>query len=118
MLTQSQPLDPKFCEKMKLDKNDEFDCSEKEIKTQFIGKMFDDSPEENKKRKITLGLRLYWFWRSISDGLYDIKYAIRNYFKWYKTIRQLRPWEGFSGLTSVMITHLNDYIDTEEKYGH
>ena len=118
MLIQSQPLDPKFCEKMRLDKNDDSDFSEKEIKAQFIGKMFDDIPEENNKRKGTLGLRISWFWRSITDGLYDIKYAIRNYIKWRKTIRQLRPWEGFSGLISVMITHLNDYIEAEEKYGH
>jgi len=119
MLIQSQPLDIKYCEKIGLEKDDEISgFSEKEIKAQFIGKMFDDSPEENKKRKITFRLRLIWFWRGISNGFYDIKYAIRNHFKWRKTIRKLRPWEGFSGIINVMITHLNDYIATEEKYGH
>jgi len=118
MLIQSQPLDPKFCKKMGLEKTDDSDYSDKEIKTQFIGTMLDDVLEKSNNRKETLGLRLYWFWRKITDGVYDLKYFIRNYFKWRKTIMKLRPWEGFSGLISVMITHMNDYIETEEKYGH
>jgi len=37
MLMQSQPLDPKFCEKMGLNKDDgETGFSDKEIKEQFI----------------------------------------------------------------------------------
>ena len=119
MLTQSQPLDPKFCEKMGLNKIEtEAGFSDKEIKEQFIGGMFDNLMEEGNKRKVTLGLRLYWLWRDIKNFFYDTKYAIRNHFKWQKTIRKLRPWEGFSGLISIMITHLNDYIETEEKFGH
>ena len=30
----------------------------------------------------------------------------------------MRPWEGFDGLIDVIQTHLRDYIETEEKYGH
>ena len=119
MLLQSQPLDAQFCERMDLNKKDaEYAFSEKEIKTQFIGRMFDDIFDTSKKRKISLGLRLSWLWRRISDEVYDLKYAVRNHFKWRKTIRQLRPWEGYSGLISIMITHLKDYIETEKKYGH
>ena len=119
MLLQSQPLDAPFCEKMDLNKADtESAFSEREIKTQFIGRMFDDICDASNKQKISLGLRFSWLWRRISDEAYDLKYAIRNHFKWRKTIRQLRPWEGYSGLINVMITHLKDYIETEEKYGH
>ena len=42
MLIQSQPLDPKFFEKMGLNKDDgETGFSDKEIKEQFIGGMLD-----------------------------------------------------------------------------
>jgi hypothetical protein len=80
--------------------------------------MFDDLLEESSKKKIGLKLRFIWFWRRIDDWFYDTKYAIRNYFKWRRTIRKLRPWEGHSGLISVMQAHLKDYIEIEEKYGH
>jgi len=117
MLIQSQPLDSKFCEQMGLNKIDEnASFSEKEIKDQFIGNMFDDIPGESGKRKISLGLRFHWLFQDIKNFFYNTKYAIRNYFKWRKTIRKLRPWEGFSGLISIMITHLNDYIEAEMLY--
>ena len=119
MLIQSQPLDSKFCEKIGLDKIDEnAGFTEKEIKDQFIGNMFDDIREKSGKRKISLSLRFHWLYKDIKNLFYDTKYAIRNYFKWRRTISKLRPWEGFSGLISIMITHLNDYIETEIKYGH
>ena len=113
MLLNSQPLDPKFCDKFKVDDNDE---SERKIKSQHIGKMFDDIIDD--KRKIGLKTRIDWIWRDIKGVFYDMKYAIRNRFKWRKTVSGLRPWEGFDGLINVMQTHLRDYIKTEEKYGH
>ena len=119
MLKDSQPLDSKFAEKlMKGREHDEADFSEDQIKTQFIGEMFEDIFDDAKKQKISLGLRLEWLYLDIKGALHDLKYAIRNHFKWRKTIKSIRPWEGFGGLLSVMITHLKDYIDTEEKYGH
>ena len=119
MLIHSQPLAPKFSEKMGLNKIDEeMEFSEKRIKKQYIGKMFDDLFDEDNERKISISTRISWKWRHITDFYYNTKYAIRNHFKWRKTIRGLRPWEGFSGLISVMQTHLADYIETEEKYGH
>jgi len=119
MLIQSQPLDSKFCEKIGLDKIDEnAGFTEKEIKDQFIGNMFDDIREKSGKRKISLSLRFHWLYKDIKNLFYDTKYAIRNHFKWRRTISKLRPWEGFSGLISIMITHLNDYIETETLYGH
>jgi len=119
MLIQSQPLDPKFCEKLGLKEDDEFsDFSEDNIKTQSIGTMFDNISKKSSEQKISLGLRLSWLLNDIKGAFYDMKYSIRNYSKWRKTIRKLRPWEGFDGLISVMITHLQDYVTTEEKYGH
>lgn len=116
MLIQSQPLDKKFCEKFCLKEGDESDYSDSEIKEQFVGEMFEDLFKGSDK--IALGLHIKWFFQRISDSIYDFKCAVRNQRKWRKTINELRPWEGFSGLISIMITHLNDYIETEEKHGH
>ena len=116
MLKSSQPLDATYAEKlMKGKEHNEDDFSEEQIKTQFIGEMFEDFLDDTKKQKISLGLRFYWLWRDIKRAFYDFKYSIRNHFKWRKTINKIRPWEGHDGLLSIMITHLNDYIDTEEK---
>ncbi|MCL2813577.1 MAG: hypothetical protein FWD23_03155 [Oscillospiraceae bacterium] len=112
MLLKSQPLDPKFCEKFKLGDDE----SERKIKSQHIGKMFDDILDG--KRKIGLKTRIGWIWRDIKGVFYDMKYAVRNRLKWRKSISGLRPWEGFDGLITVMQAHLRDYITTEEKYGH
>jgi len=118
MIDLSQSLDMKFCEKLALMEEDEADYSESEIIKQFVGEMFDDFHERTGKRKITLALRIKWFFQRISDSLYNLKYAFRNHCKWRKTINELRPWEGYSGLIGLLITHLNDYIETEKKYGH
>ena len=119
MLIQSQPISHKISEKLESNKKDEMiGFSDANIKAQFIGSMFDDIIDKSDKCKITIWLRFSWLWRDIINTMYDLKFAVRNYFKWRKTIKELRPWEGFDGLISVMITHLNDYIETEEKYGH
>jgi len=110
MLIKSQPLDPKFCEKFKLDDDNE---SGQKIISQRIGTMFDG----NKKIKINFIDRINWIWKDIEGKFYDIKYSVRNHFKWRKTISTLRPWEGFDGIITLMQTHLRDYIETEEKYG-
>jgi len=111
MLIKSQPLDPKFCEKFKLDDDNE---SGQKIISQRIGTMFGG----NKKIKINFIYRINWIWKDIKSKFYDIKYSVRNHFKWRKTISTLRPWEGFDGIITLMQTHLQDYIETEEKYGH
>jgi hypothetical protein len=108
----SQPLDPEIYGKF--EEKDLDKLSERKIISQRIGKMFD----ENEKIKIGLKTRLNWIWRDIKGAFYDTKYAIRNHFKWRKTIKNLRPWEGFGGIINIMQTHLKDYIETEEKYGH
>jgi hypothetical protein len=109
----SQPIDPKFYDKSKLDDIEKMDCK---IKSQHIGKMFDDIFGD--KCKIGFKTRIDWLWRDVKGVFYDMKYTIRNHFKWRKTINGLRPWEGFGGLIDIMQTHLRDYIETEEKYGH
>jgi len=115
MLIQSQPIDPKYSER--LNQNPEsLDYSNDKIKNQSIGKMFESLLKDN--RKIGIGIRFYWLWRDFTNLFYDIKWAIRNHYKWYKTIINLRPWEGFHGLITVMQTHLKDYVEIEEKYGH
>ena len=119
MLKGSQPLDPKVNKKMGLDDiNEREDTSESNIKSQRIGKMFDDMFYGNEKHTIGLKARLGWKWRDLKGAYYDLKYAIRNRLKWCKTINTLRPWEGLGGLILVMQTHLRDYIETEERYGH
>ena len=119
MLIQSQPLAPEICVKLELeDKSELSEQSEQTIKAQRIGKMFDDIESKIENRKISLGDRFDWWKRELKSAYYNLKYAVRNHFKWRKTINQLRPWEGFSGLLCVMQTHLQDYIETEEKCGH
>ena len=115
MLNPSQPIDPKYFEGLSQN-SESLDYSDDKIKSQSIGKMFESLFEDN--RKIGIGLRLNWLLRDFSNFFYDIKWAIRNHYKWRKIIRNLRPWEGFHGLITVMQTHLGDYIETEEKYGH
>ena len=119
MLKGSQPLDPKVYKKLGLDDNNQHEkMTERNIKSQHIGKLFDDLLDGSEKHKISLKKRLGWKWRDIKGKFYDIKYAFRNYFIWRKTINNIRPWEGFDGLIRVMQTHLRDYISTEEKYGY
>ena len=116
MLTRSQPIDPKFYGKLGLSDSDELkERAEPVITSQRIGKMFDDL--SGGKRKPGLGMRLIWKKNRIRDKYYDMKHLVRNHFKWHKTMRELRSWEGFNGLITVMQTHLRDYIETEEKHG-
>ena len=78
MLNQSQPIDPKYSER--LNQNSEsLDYSDDKIKSQSIGKMFESLLEDN--RKTGIGLRLNWLWRDFINLLYDIKWAIRNHYK-------------------------------------
>jgi len=117
MLNRSQPIDPKFYGKLKLDDRDDKKKDERIIKAQFIGEMFRDILNDNRRQKPSLLTRLHWKRRRIKDTYYDIKNAIRNHIKWFRVINGLRPWEGFSGLISVMQAHLHDYLEAEEKYG-
>lgn len=118
MLKQSQPLDQKFCEKLGLNDDEQESYSERHIKSQRIGEMFDDLLSGSRMRKISLKTRIGWKMRRIKDLYYNCRYAIRNHAKWHETMCTIRPWEGFDGLISVMIMHLQDYVVTEEKYGH
>jgi len=118
MLITSQPLSVELSEKYERKSKTEIDAmKDKNICSQYIGSMFDDILEKD-EHKIELKLRLEWIWRDIKGKFYDLKYAIRNRYKWRRTLNEIRPWEGFHGLLCVMQTHLIDYIDTEVKYGH
>jgi len=116
LLNNSQPIDPKFYEQLDLPDSEELKGrTEPVISHQRIGKMFDDLFEDN--RKISISQRLKWKIDNIKNKYYDIKHTIRNHFKWHKTMRELRPWDGYGGLLTVMQAHLRDYVNTEEKYG-
>ena len=92
MLKFSQPLDPGFSDKIIKDSEyDETDFSEGNIKAQAIGEMFEDILDENGKRKIGIGLRFHWLMGDIKGFFYDLKYSLRNQFKWRKTIKKIRP---------------------------
>ena len=111
MLIRYQPLDAKTSKKF--DKYQD-DFNERDIESQRVGRMFDDHDNV----KIDLVTRLGWKWRSVKGFYHDVRYTFMNHFKWRKTLRRIRPWEGFSGLIDVMQTHLTHYVDCEEKYGH
>jgi hypothetical protein len=70
------------------------------------------------KHKISLKKRLSWRWRDMKDKWHDMRYRRRNRRVWRKTLNEIRPWEGFHGMLTAMETHLRDYMETEEKYGH
>jgi len=115
MLRGSKPLDPKRYYKIKeTDHQDDF--SDENIETQRIGKMFDDLMD--KSHKISFKTRLEWRWRDVKVAWHDMRYRRRNRRVWRETLNEIRPWEGFHGLLTVMQTHLRDYLETEEKYGH
>ena len=119
MLLRSQPLAPEISKRIKQNSDEEFlAMSERNIKSQRIGKMFDDILSGEGKRKIKLKTRLKWRLKHIKEFFYDFKYTYRNRKKWHNTMKVLRPWEGFNGLINVMMTHLNDYVLHEEQYGH
>ena len=118
MLITSQPLNTEISEKYERESKSEIDAmTDRNICSQYIGSMFEDIAEKD-KRKIEIRVQLEFLWRSIKGKFYDFKYAIRNRYKWRKTLNEIRPWEGFYGLLCVMQTHLTDYLDTEVKYGH
>jgi len=116
MLIQSQPVDPKISKKLGFDDESKKTPESEVIMSQRIGELLDDLFDG--KRKISIKTRLGWKWLDIKNVFYDIKYSIRNHFVWFKTINRIRPWEGFDGLISIMITHLHDYVAYEKKYGH
>ena len=119
MLPSSQPLSLKTAKKLGLGSKKEFQAmTEKNIKSQRVGRMFDDIYIGSRKNRVSLKTRFGWKWRDLKGAYHDLRYIIRNHFKWCKTINSLRPWEGFDGMLCVMIKHLCDYIVTEEKYGH
>ena len=115
MLLTSQPLDPRITTRWAQKSEDVAETTERNIKSQRIGAMFDDG---GKRRRISIKIRFNWKWDDIKGMFFDVKYMFRNHIRWWKTLWALRSWEGFDGLLSVMRTHLLDYIETEEKYGH
>ena len=117
MLIRSQPLDSQYSEKYKSQLEESEEMTERNIQSQRIGQLFDDMDFDS-ECSFCFKRWIIWKYRDVRDFYYDSKYAIRNYRIWRKTINSLRPWDGFSGLISVMQTHLKDYIETEEKYGH
>lgn len=115
MPMRSQPLDDRFTRKLGL--NDEKpDYSERNIKSQRMGKILDFLDRED--RKISFKTRLGWKWQRVKDFFYDTRHTIRNHMRWHKTLKRLRPWAGYDGLITVMQAQLRQYIKYEEKHGH
>jgi hypothetical protein len=114
-MIRSKAIDESRLKKGVLKPDDPEDFSDGNIASQHIGSMFDFLGDNH---KIKLKTRLDWLWRDIKGRYSDTRYKIRNRRVWRKTLNGIRPWEGFSGLLAVMQTHLRDYMETEEKYGH
>ena len=114
MLFKSQPLNEEIS--AKLDKNitELEQMTEKNIVSLRMGRMFDDYYDQ----KIRISTRIRWLWLHIKGLIFDKKHIIRNLLVWRKTLKKIRPYEGFHGMLKVMMTHLNDYIRYEENHGH
>ena len=109
MLLRSQPLSEEISKKLDAKSKGEIDTmNEGNIKSQYIGHFFDEIVEG--KRRVRLKTRLGWKWCNLKGKYYDLILAVRNSFKWRKTISRLRPWEGFDGLLRVMQKHLNESL--------
>lgn len=119
MLLKSQPLAPHISKKIAAENTRKCDANwERHIKLQRMGKMLDNILNDDRQRKISLQKRFVWLWRDIKSSYFDLKHAVRNHIRWHQTLRELRPWEGFSGLINVMTVHLQDYISYEQQHGH
>ena len=104
MLQGSKSLDSK---RFRLKEPDDLDSlSDENIKSQHIGKLFDDLPDS--PHKISFRTRLGWRWLNIKGAYHDMCYRRRNRRVWCKTLNEIRPGEGFHGLLTVMQTHLLD----------
>jgi len=114
MLKGSKSLDPK---RFKLkDSSRREDFSEENIESQHIGTLFDDFWERD--HKISFTTRLKFRWRYINEAWRDMRCRKRNHRVWDETLNEIRPWNGYNGLLTVMQTHLRDYMESEEKGGH
>ncbi|MDR2648245.1 MAG: hypothetical protein LBB94_00785, partial [Clostridiales bacterium] len=117
MLLQSKPLAiGSKLEKELTESADHSGFSPDNVESQYIGSFFDDFKYDS--HKISLKTRLEWAWRDLKGKYHDMRYRIRNRRVWRKTLNEIRPWEGFHGLLTVMQTHLRDYLEIEEKYSH
>ena len=89
MLKGSKALDPKRLPKGLLDIESQEDFSEDNIKSQCIGKLFDDILSED--RKTSPKTKLGWKIRRIKDAYHDFRYSRRNRRVWRKTLDEIRP---------------------------
>jgi hypothetical protein len=114
-MVQSKSIDVSHLKESGLPSVDSDEFSDRKIISQYIDTMFGSLSDSD--RKVNLWTRLGWFfWQDIVGLYHDTRYKIRNRRIWRKTLSNLRPWEGFTGLITVMQTHLHDYLDMEEKY--
>jgi len=116
MLIHSQPLNSKVSKNLGISSDTEKSYGKKTVKEQYIGDMFDKL--SNSKCNKCIKTRLSRKWYRLKEVYHNITWAIRNHIKWSKTMFRLRSWEGFDGMLTAMITHLQDYIKMEEKCGH
>ena len=115
MLKGSKPLNPRLQKGfIKDDFHDGF--SDENITSQYIGNLFDDLWERG--RKISLKTQIGWKWRDIKGAWHDLCHRRRNRRLWCETLNEIRPWDGFHGLLAVMQTHLRDYMELQQNYGH
>ena len=102
MPIRSQPLSAEIS--AKLEKQDDTE-NDRVIKSQRIGKMFDWA-DDHTERKVDLKTRLEWKWRDFKGLFHDIKHTILNHIKWHKTMKKIRPWEGFDGISQAQASRL------------
>ena len=76
MLPSSQPLNLKTAKRLRLGNKKEFQAmTEKNIKSQRIGRMFDNFDRGSRKNRISLKTRLGWKWRDLKGAYTEEKYS-------------------------------------------
>ena len=71
-----------------------------------------------KKTKIDFKTHLKFKKIRFKHFYYDLKHAVANYRRYWKIIADIRCWDGHHGMLTLMIHHLEYYIETEIKYGN
>ena len=115
MLTRSQPLSEELNNKFESKYKDEL-REDEDIVSQHMGTM--ESEFDFSNGKVSLATRIKWKITRVKNKLSDINRARNNRKIWKETLGELYSFEGFSGLISVMLTHLKHYLEHEEKYGY
>lgn len=88
---------------------------DKKIISEKMGHMFEfDKTKEPPLERLKDGV--VFKYKKAKEAYYDICHIFINHFRWHKTLKQIRPWEGFEGMLRLMETQLKHHIKQTQKH--